>query len=244
MQNGPIWSVVLEPAASEPAPDPPLSRGLGLLRDIIVHPQRAFVAIAARGEWLPAYLATVAIELVSLYLIAPAVTHLTALQARSAAAGHAAAGAPLPAAYDLLARVGFTLILPLAVWGFVATLLTATTLGRGERRPNYSAFLALGLTCAFVSTFGDLIEAICVRLRDPASFASPAAVLLAAPITLASLRPAGSDLEVSFLAFWDPTRLWAALLFGYGIAALTNMRLTIALFLALSIAVSLALLQT
>ena len=233
-----------EPDSSELAPDPPLSGGLGLLRDVIVQPQRAFTAIAARGEWLPAYLATVAVELASLYLMAPALAHLTALQAKADAARHAATGPPLPAVYDLLARAGETILLPFAVWGFVATLLAATTLTRSERRPNFAAFLALGLTCGFVGTFGDLIEAIGIRLHDPASFGSPAAMLLATPITLASLRPSGSDSEVAFLSFWDPTRLWAALLFGYGIAALTKLRLAVAFFLALSVYVSLALFQT
>jgi hypothetical protein len=44
-----------------------------------------------------------------------------------------------------------------------------------------------------------------------------------------------------FLGYWDPTKLWSALLLGYGIAALAKMRLVPALLIAFGIALALAL---
>jgi pimeloyl-ACP methyl ester carboxylesterase len=63
-------------------------------------------------------------------------------------------------------------------------------------------------------------------------------LLLAAPISLASLRPHGSAREIAFLGYWDAFTLWSLLLLGYGFSAIAKMRHVPALLLALAIGLS------
>ena len=121
-------------------------------------------------------------------------------------------GAELPptqAVRDLIVvSVLATVLGPFLIWGMVGTLLAATTVGQRERLAP--AFFALCMNCAFVASIGDLAAAAFVHLKNPASFASFGKVVLAAPFTLVSLRPNGSERELVFLGYWDPDQFWSA----------------------------------
>ncbi|MEO6991868.1 MAG: hypothetical protein ABI346_09925 [Candidatus Baltobacteraceae bacterium] len=228
-----------EPRSDLVSSPPSPVAGLRVLGDLLVRPRRAFATIGLERRWFAAYLLTVGLELAALYLFEPALAHVSLAQTRP---GGTSAGLPATQAVrDLvLVNVLATVLGPLVIWGLVAGLLAATTLGQRDRL-GYAAFFALCMNCAFVGSLGDFVGAAFIHVRDPASFASFGKILLAAPITLASLRPHGSERELVFLGYWDPTKLWSALLLGYGIASLAKMRLVPALLIAFGIALAMAL---
>ena len=219
------------------APPSPVA-GFQVLGDLIVRPARAFIAIGRQRRWFTAYLLTVAVELAALYLLVPALAHISLLQVKTGAMAGTAATQAIR--QIILLNVLATVLGPLFIWALVAGLLAATTIGQRDGH-KYAAFFALGMNCAFVASLGDLAGAAFVHFRDPESFGSIGRLLLAAPITLASLHPTGSERELTFLGYWDPTKVWSGLLFGYGIAALAKMRLIPALVIAFGIAMAIAL---
>lgn len=223
----------------EPAPGaaPPPSGGLRLPFDVLVAPQRAFATIAATRQWAPAYCVLVVLGLLELWLLAPGLAHVLAVQTHG--------GAPAETAgvvrSDLLQEGAMRLLGPFAAWGFVAVLLAVATIGSRNPPPPFSAFFSLCMNCAIPAAIGGVVSAAAIRLHDPASFRTVNDLLLAAPISLGSLRPGGQPREVAFLAYWDVFTLWTYALIGFGYAALAKISPAPALLLALTIGLSFAL---
>jgi hypothetical protein len=214
--------------------------GFALPLDIVVAPARAFRAVEATREWLPAYVILVALSLLQLYLIAPGLAHVIAVQT------HAAQTAPLASKVMLaqvMSQVALSTIGPFVMWGFVATLLSAAALGTGGGLARFATFFALCMNCAVPAAIGGVVTALLIRLHDPAAFRSLSDLLLAAPISLASLRPHGAAREIAFLGYWDAFTLWSLVLLGCGFAALAKVRPVPALLFALAIGLSFALVQ-
>lgn len=220
--------------------EPSTRGGFSLPLDIVVAPARAFCTIEATREWLPAYVIIVALALLQLYLLAPGLAHVIAVQAH---AGAAAAPARTAMLAEIMSQVVLGTVGPFVMWGFVAMLLSAAVLGTGGGLGRFATFFALCMNCAVPAAIGGVVSALAVRLQDPAAFRSVSDLLLAAPISLAALRPHGGAREIAFLGYWDAFTLWSLVLLGYGFAALSKVRPVPALLFALAIGLSFALMQ-
>lgn len=227
-----------DPSSEEPGTERAGRGGFALPLDVIVAPARAFRAIQATREWLPAYMIIVALSFLELYLIAPVLTHLAAVESKGAA-GEAASRAALVL---IMNQVALGTIGPLLMAAFAATMLSAGSLGTGGGLARFATFFSLALNCAVPYAIGGVLTALAVHVHDPAGFRSSADLVLATP-SLASLRPHGQPREIAFLGYWDPFTLWSLLLIGYGFAALGKVRPVPALLFALAIGLSVAVLQ-
>jgi hypothetical protein len=224
----------------ETPPERPPRAGAALPLDVLIAPSRAFRAIEATREWLPAYLVVVALGMLELYLLTPALSKVLALQLHAGAPG---APAPQAIRQAMLVEGIWRVLGPLFAWGFVATLLAAATIGLRNPSSTWTTFFSLAMNCALPAAIGGVVVALAVRFHSPATLRTASDLLLAAPISLASLRPNGSPREIAFLGYWDVFTLWSLLLLGYGFSAIAKMKHIPALLLALAIGLSFALMQ-
>jgi Yip1-like protein len=231
---------VRQPSIEEPPVERSARGGFSLPLDVVVAPARAFRTIEATREWLPAYAIIVALAFLQLYLLAPGLAHIIAVQAHT---GAAAVPAPKAMLAEIVYQAALGTIGPFVMWGFVATLLSAAVLGTGGGLGRFATFFALCMNCAVPAAVGGVVSALAVRLHDPTALRSVSDLLLAAPISLAALRPHGAAREIAFLGYWDVFTLWSLVLLGYGFAALAKVRPVPALLFAFAIGLSFALMQ-
>ncbi len=221
----------------EPAAERPKRAGLALPRDILIAPQRAYARIAATGEWLPAYLVVAAAGLVAAALMAPAIAHLANLPppVGTATKPPSDPAAVATASKLIVAEVALQeVFVPLLMIGLTAT--TLTLVARFKRQPtSYTVFAALAANCLMPVAIGSLVNAVGVRLHDPASFHDLRSLLLAVPDNLGIFANPHNETEVEFLARFDIFDVWAYILLGFGFAAFTKVRLTAALGIAFAL---------
>ncbi|GAC1299274.1 MAG: hypothetical protein NVSMB19_03030 [Vulcanimicrobiaceae bacterium] len=231
------------PEADADCREPRPRYGLALVRDIIVAPNAAFEKIAASREWLLAYGLVVVTGLLATALAAPALLHVFAVTPPPR--GEAVPTTPAAVAEakrNLVASyVIGQAIMPLAIVLLTASALTTVARFKGVTA-QYALFLSLGANCMIPSAIGDLITALSIRLRDPASFHDLRALLVAVPANLAVFATAGNDREVAFLSHFDAFNVWAYVLLAFGVARLVPVSFTTALVVAFGIDVLFALL--
>lgn len=225
---------------SNPWPDPRAERaprvGLALPRDILIAPERAFVRIAARPEWLPAYLLIAALGLLAAFLMAPAIVHLASLPDPDSTTKVSHDPATVAAAARLLvAEVALQEVLvPLLMIGLTATALTVVARFRAQPTP-YLVFVSLAANCLIPVTLGELVSAAGVRLHDASTYHDLRSLVLAVPDNLGVLANPHNEREVDYLARFNIFDVWAYVLLGFGISRFTQIRLTAALALAFSL---------
>ncbi|GAC1312943.1 MAG: hypothetical protein NVS2B3_17110 [Vulcanimicrobiaceae bacterium] len=218
----------------EADPDPvPRHSGLGLIRDIVVAPNRAFEQIAATRSWLPTYAAIVVASLIGTALYAPALLHIAAVTPPPP-------GVPLPTGAGALADADRRFVLayafgqalmPLALMLLTASALTTVARFKGIAAP-YPLFLSLAAACMIPSVIGGLLSATIVRLHDPASFKDLRSLLVAVPTNLAVFSSPTNEREIAFLAHFDAFDIWTYVLLACGLVRLVPIRFATALVVA------------
>jgi hypothetical protein len=230
-------------AVRDPTPDDttPLGRaGFRLPLAILINPERAFALVSATREWVPAYLLVALFSAGAVLLSAGAFAHVVTSDPRSAA-NALTTGQQTAALLEV--NLAWAVVGPLIVYGFVATLLAAASIG-GERPAHaYARYFSLAMNTAIPTSIGDLITGIAVRFRDAGTFHTTVDVNTVLPISLAVFRPHGPAPEIAFLSYWTVFALWSLLLLGCGYAAISKMRLVPALLVALCINVVFSLVQ-
>jgi hypothetical protein len=217
--------------------------GFALPRDILIAPARAFAAIKARPEWLPAALIVLVLSIAGTILAAPALAHvMNAAVAPSRAAGGNISVASVDAAIkqELLQLFFNQTLFQLAAWGLTGMVLTTASRLRGQAT-SFATYFSLAANCGVTTAIGFALEAFVIRLRDPNSYANLNQFNTAFPLTLAVLDPHGSTTQVAFLAQYDIFFLWTGLLVAYGYMSISGEKPVRALFLAFGIAFSLSL---
>jgi hypothetical protein len=234
----------VNPPADEAAQPRAPRAGFALPRDILIAPLRAFAAIKARPEWLPAAFVVLVLSVIGTILIAPALAHAT----NSAVAASRAAGDNVPvrdvdrAIKEELATLLFGQTLEqLAVWGLTAMVLTTAARLRGQAT-SFSTYFALAVNCGIPTAVGFALQGSIIRLHNPASYANLNQLNTAFPLTLAVLDPHGSPSQVAFLSQFDVFFLWTGLLVAYGYMAISAEKPVRALFLAFGVQFALVLL--
>jgi len=207
--------------------------GLSLIRDIVVAPRVAFEKIAASRSWLPAYGAIVVASVITTSLYAPALLHIAALTPPPT--GEAVPTTPAAIA-DASRRFILTYALGQAIMPLALMLLTASALTTVARfkgvTVSYVLFLSLAANCMIPSVIGDLIKAVLIRARDPASFHDLRSLLVAVPTNLAVFANPGNEREVAFLYRFDAFDLWVYVLLAFGFSKLVPVKFTTALVVA------------
>lgn len=226
---------------SNPLPEPETQRaprvGLGLPRDILIAPQRAYLRIAARPEWLPAYLLIAASGLVAAALMGPAIVHLASLPEAGSTVATAPhdPGAQAAASRLIVAEVALQgVLVPLLMIGLTATALTLFVRLRSQPTP-YLVFVSLAANCLMPAAIGSLVRAAGVALHPAASYHDLRSLILAVPDNLGVFADPHNEREVDFLARFDIFDVWAYALLGIGFATFAQIRLTTALALAFSL---------
>jgi hypothetical protein len=211
--------------------------GLGLPRDILIAPERAYARIAIRPEWLPAYLLIAALGLVAAALMGPAVAHVASLPpaGTGVAAGPHDPAAQAAAARLIVAEVAIQEVLvPLLMIGLTATALTLFVRLRSQPTP-YLVFVSLAANCLMPVAIGELVSAAGIGLHPAAGYHDLRSLLLAVPDNLGVFADPRNEREVDFLARFDIFNVWAYVLLGLGFATFAQIRLTTALALAFSL---------
>jgi hypothetical protein len=233
---------VIFPSPTEVEGEQPLRAGFRLPRDMIVAPARAYRAVAATREWLPALLIVVSIGFASVALAAPAISNVaveTAKQDRTA----------LLSARDL-ADVGRTALAFLVVqttlypafgWLFTASTLAVIARFRGVPA-SFSTFFSLAANAGVVASFGSLLQGLALRLHDPGTYHTWAQIALALPLNLAVFTPHGTDREIAFLENFDLFTAWSLVLVAYGFSEIAHVRPIVALSISFGIALALVIL--
>ncbi len=235
----------MKPLAEDQAQSPPPRAGFALPRDILIAPARAFAAIKARPEWLPAALVVLILSLAGLAMIAPALALVTvALVNASVAPGtHPTAQNITDAIRDVQLNELFNqTFLQLAAWTLTAMVLTTAARIRGQAT-RFATFFSLAVNCAVPTALGFALGALNVRLHDPAHYVNVTQLNTALTLSLAALDPHGSSRQVAFLTQFDVFFFWTGLLVAYGYMAISGEKLLRALFLSFGIALSLSLLS-
>lgn len=224
----------------EPAERRPLLR-LTLLRDIILHPRRAYEAVLATRSWLPAYAVVVACGLFDLWLSTPALAHVLTLAARHDPHSAFHAGGTAATRHDLFLNSAlFGCVQPVVQWS-LAAIVTSLVARFRRLTVGYGAFFSLAAVCSVPGALGAIVDGIAIWLRAPASYGSLKALAVAAPDNLAIFASPHNDREVVFLSSFGLFDVWSTVLFAYGLIAFTNMRVTTALAIAFGIDIMVAL---
>jgi hypothetical protein len=222
-------------------PEPEAERapraGLGLPRDILIAPQRAYARIAARPEWVPAYLLIAGAGLLSTLLMGPAIAHLASLPAPGSSAPATPHDQASLAAASRLVVIEVALqevIVPLLMVGLTATALTLFARLRAQQTP-YLVFVSLAANCLMPVAIGLLVGAAGVCVHPATSYHDLRSLLLAVPDNLAIFADPHNEREVDFLAQFNIFDVWAYILLGLGFARFAQIRLTTALALAFAL---------
>jgi hypothetical protein len=221
----------------ESEPERPPRAGLGLPRDILIAPQRAYARIATTPEWLPAYLLIAGSGLLAAYLMGPAIVHLASLPAPGSAPSSSQHDPAALAAASRLVVVEVAIqevIVPLLMIGLTATALTLFARLRSQPTP-YVRFVSLAANCLMPVAIGSLVGAAGVRLHPAAGYHDLRSLLLAVPDNLGVFADPHNEREVEFLARFDIFDVWAYILLGLGFATFAQIRLTTALALAFAL---------
>ena len=234
----------VKPLADDRAQSPAPRAGFALPRDIVIAPARAFAAIKARPEWVPAALIVVILSLAGTVLIAPALAHVTIseLTARLAPGTRPSPQAVSEAITEGQVSILFSqTIQQLAAWTLTAMVLTTAARIRGQAT-SFVTFFALAVNCAVPMALGFALETLIIRLHNPAHYVNWNQLYTAFPLTLAVLDPHGTPAQIGFLSQFDVFFFWTGLLVAYGYIALSGDKLIRALILAFGVGLSLSLL--
>jgi hypothetical protein len=220
---------VIFPSPTEVDGEQPLRAGFLLPRDVIVAPARAFRSIAATREWLPAFLIVMCFGFASAALLAPAVSNEAVEAAKADPSALLSAGDLSDVGRYALANVVVAVTLYPA-FGWLFTAMTLVLIARFRGGPaTFSTYFSLAANAGVPAAIGQLLQGVAVRLHDPSSFHTAAALALALPDNLAVLVPHGTEREISFLGSFDVFTLWSLVLIGYGFSHIAHVRLTAAL---------------
>ncbi len=235
----------MKPLPEDQAQSPAPRAGFALPRDILIAPARAFAAIKARPEWLPAALIVLMLSSAGAVMIAPALAHVT--KATLAASGAPGSSVPAQTVADAIKQDQVILLfnqtfIQLAAWALTAMVLTTAARIRGQAT-SFATYFSLAANCGIPMALGFALDASIIRLHNPASYVNLNQLNTAFPLTLAVLDPHGTTAQVGFLSQFDVFFLWTGLLVAYGYMAISGEKPVRALFLAFGIALSLSLLS-
>jgi hypothetical protein len=226
---------------TNPSPAPKAGRpprvGLGLPRDILIAPGRAFAAIGANPEWLPAYLVIAVVGLLSVALMGPAIVSVLSSPTADGSAPAIPHEAKAAAAVSTQLLTGAALqevFIPLLMIGLTASALTIVARLRAQTTP-YLQFVSLAANCLIPTAISTLINALAVRAHEPTGFHDIRSLLLPVPDNLGIFADPHNDREVNFLARFDIFDVWSYVLLGFGVANFTQIRLTAALAIAFAL---------
>jgi hypothetical protein len=220
------------------------SSGFGIVRDVIFAPNRAFRAIDRTNGWIPAYLVVTACTLGALALYAPAYTNVLLAQGalspdtrgESLLQMHQAASAQI-----LLEALTLILGTPFG-WAVMAIAFATTAMVCGKPA-RFATYFSLSANCAIPSALGQLAMGLFLRSHDPTTFHTISDMNRAFPLSLAALKPTGSETEITFLAYWDVFQVWSLLLVGFGFSAIAKINSLGALTLSAGLCLIFALLS-
>ncbi|MDQ2908333.1 MAG: hypothetical protein M3R44_03170 [Candidatus Eremiobacteraeota bacterium] len=214
---------------------------LAPLRDIVVHPARAYGEILVNPGWLPAFVFVLLCALFDLWVSTPAILHV-ALTAK-AHHGSVRSAANLTAARNnfLANSALFQVLQPLVAWSLTA--MVASTVARFKRTTvPYRTFFALAAVCSVPGALGALLDGAVVGLHPAASYASLKALAVAVPDTLAIFASPHNDREIVFLSSFGLFDLWSTVLLAYGLVSFAKLRITTGLGIAFGLDIVIALL--
>ncbi len=213
-------------------PERPARAGFSLPRDIVIAPNRAFLAIAKTAEWVPAIVVIVVLGLATTALATPAFIHISEVATLATTHHPATAAQTKDATNALLLGVGYDVIfIPLLIAAFTATTLTAVARFKDPQAP-YIRYFALAANCLVPSALGNFAHALAVGIHSPASYNDLRAFQVALPDNLGLFAAKGNDTELNFLARFSIFDAWSFVLIAFGFSAFSGVRFTTALIIA------------
>jgi hypothetical protein len=193
----------------------PKANGLKTAIDIVIAPKEALEAIRVSPTWGWAYIISVVLAVAGFFIMLPAIQH--GMTGDMAANPQLAQLSPEKQAEYIKTFVGFSplfsIITPIAIIFFAlleaVLMLVCNALGHGEG--SFKKLWAASVNIGIIYGLGQIVAAIVVVIRGPASFATASEIQRAIP-SLALIAPGAGVKLVTFLATINPFTIWSVAL--------------------------------